>query len=158
MVIAHYLAEGKTYAEIAALTGSTEAAVKMQASRLRKHLREHWAKWLAGVTALGAFILFIVLARKPVVPGSDIGPDDVAMSATATTARPAASTAPDAEALRNLAIQMCQDGFYVPCEEKLDQAKAVDPSSESLPFVKEMRETIARWKARKNAPPGPLKP
>jgi RNA polymerase sigma factor (sigma-70 family) len=158
VVIARYLAEGKTYAEIAQLTGSTEAAVKMQASRLRRHLRTHWAKWVAGITAVGALVLFVVLGRRPAVPGSEIGPDNVAMSATATTALPAASTGPDPQALRDLALEMCQDGFYVQCEERLDQAKAADPTSESLPIVKELRATIAKWKAQKDAPKGPLKP
>jgi RNA polymerase sigma factor (sigma-70 family) len=158
VLIARLLAEGKTYAEIAKLIGSTEAAVKMQASRLRSHLRKHWEKWLAGATLIGAVVLFLVLGRRPVVPGSEIGPDNVAMSATATTAAPAASTGPDPEALRNLALEMCQDGFYVECEKNLDQAKAADPTSESLPIVKELRATIAKWKAQKGTPPGRLKP
>jgi len=160
VVIARYLAEGKTYAEIAALTGSTEAAVKMQASRLRKHLREHWGKWLAGATTLGVFALFFLLTRRPVVPGPEIGPDNVAMSATATTARPAASSVgPGPDALRALAVEACQDQFYEECERRLDQAKAADPTSESLPVVKDLRETIAKWKAQPSVPPqGPLKP
>jgi hypothetical protein len=75
------------------------------------------------------------------------------MSATATTAAPAASTAPDPEALRNLALETCQDGFYVECENDLDQARAADPTSESLPLVKELRATIAKWKAQKDLKP-----
>ncbi len=152
--LARMLVAGMTPTQIAKAKGVPVGTVKSDASRLRAHLAKHWGLY-AG-TAVVLLVVFAVRMRRPGEP--EIGPDDVAMSATATTARPAASTAPDAEALRNLAIQMCQDGFYVPCEEKLDQAKAVDPASESLPFVKEMRETIARWKARKNAPPVPLKP
>jgi RNA polymerase sigma factor (sigma-70 family) len=150
--IAQLLAEGKTYAEIAELTGSTEAAVKMQASRLRSHLRQHWAKWLAAATTVGALVLYVVFGRRP-APSWDIGPDTAAMSASAApTTAPGGSTAPGRPSFIDQATLMCADGFYDACEKDLDQAVALNPQFEALAEVKEMRAAIAKWKAQRDAP------
>jgi RNA polymerase sigma factor (sigma-70 family) len=149
--IAQLLAEGKTYAEIAELTGSTEAAVKMQASRLRSHLRQHWAKWLAAATGVGALVLYLVIGRRP-APSWDIGPDTAAMSASAAPSTAPAGSTSRGPSFMDQATLMCADGFYDECEKDLDQAVARNPQFEALPEVKAMRAAIAKWKAQEGAP------
>jgi RNA polymerase sigma factor (sigma-70 family) len=149
--LARMLVAGMTPTQIARATGRPLGTVKSDVSRLKAHLAKYWHLYVGA--AVIALVFYV--ARKYRTPGFEIGPDDLAMSASATasTARPATSVAPpDPQKLRDDARDMCRDGFYPDCEKDLDQAKALDPTGESLPYVKDMRATIAKWKALKSAP------
>jgi DNA-directed RNA polymerase specialized sigma24 family protein len=144
---AELLAQGKDYAEIAKLQGRSVAAVQMDASRIRTHLRKYWQTY-AAVAGLGAFIvLFWVVWRRP---DGSIGPDVNGMNRPAASTAPAPTTIDDHDStwFRGDANLMCSDRLWDQCEQDLDNAKKLDPKSEELPDVKQWRQDIRDGRAQ----------
>ncbi len=89
--------------------------------------------WLAAAT-VGAFAVGVVVLNQPpvtVAHGRDAG---------------GGSTTPHerAAALRDEGLAACGNQLWDTCEQKLNDAKELDPNGENEPRVVEARKTIAR--------------
>jgi RNA polymerase sigma factor (sigma-70 family) len=107
--------EGEKLEAIAAAEKLPPPRVRQRVSRLRKHLREHWAKELALVAALG--VLAFLLSRQF---RKDPGP--IARDPAPPTQEQVAR-----ELLRET-LPRCTKGEHQVCKDNLDRVERLDPS------------------------------
>lgn len=115
--------------------------VKNRATKTRKVLSAMWkARWATvGALLVAALALLLVLRR----PREEARlPHPVPPPRPVPTAPPEIPVSVRAARLREEAAIECKREFYWVCQDKLDQAKRLDPGGEGLPAVRELRHTI----------------
>lgn len=111
--------------------------VRQRVSRLRRHLKTHWAREVALLAALGVVITAIVIwvvrrpSEEPIAP--NIHPE------------PSAEPLRVAGELRRSALATCDsatdDAGWKACLEGLDRAKSLDPAGDKAPAVQSARRS-----------------
>lgn len=115
--------------------------VRQRVSRLRRHLKTHWAREVALLAALGVVITAIVIwvvrrpSEEPIAP--NINPEPSAL--------PSADPLRMAGELRRSALATCDsatdDAGWRACLEGLDRAKSLDPAGDNAPAVQGARRS-----------------
>ena len=136
--------DGEKLEAIAASEKLPAPRVRQRVSRLRRHLKQHWAKEVAVLAALGllAIAAFFLLRRNK---------DDVALPQPDPSAH-APTPLEVAKKTRRDALERCKAAAWDECERGLDAAQAVDPAGESDPEVRSARDAL---RAVRNPPPAP---
>lgn len=105
----------------------------LSSSRPPRPPRVTWVAWLAAAALVGLFLA--ALTRRPA---------NVAHPAPADTAPSIDQPRRDqASQMRADATTACAQSQWKRCEEKLDEARAIDPSGESDPRIARLRRAIA---------------
>lgn len=135
--------DGEKLEAIAASEKLPAPRVRQRVSRLRRHLKQHWAKEVAVLAALGllAVALFFALRKKQ---------EDVARPLPDPSASP--SPLELAKKTRKDALDACRAARWDECERGLDAAKMVDPDGEQ---TDEVRSARAAASAARLPPPPP---
>jgi RNA polymerase sigma factor (sigma-70 family) len=130
--------EGEKLEAIAASEKLPAPRVRQRVSRLRRHLKQHWAKEVAVLAALGviAVVAFLLLRQKK---------DDIAKPQPDPSAH-APTPMELAKKTRKDALEKCRQAAWDACERGLDEAKAVDPAGEDDPDVKAARAAASAAK------------
>lgn len=142
--------EGDKLEHIAAEEKLPAATVRQRVSRMRRFMRERWLAEVAAVALLGllAFVVYRALREEPPIAEKD-------------PPAPAPTAAPDtprqrALALREAALEACDDREFLRCERALDDARALDPDGEAEPAIEDARRKIAASKAAPQRATSPL--
>ncbi|AKV02713.1 hypothetical protein AKJ09_09376 [Labilithrix luteola] len=140
--------DGEKLESIAASEKLPAPRVRQRVSRLRRHLKTHWAREVALLAALGVVITAIVIwvvrrpSEEPIAP--NIHPE------------PSAEPMKMAGELRRSALATCDsatdDGGWKACLEGLDRAKALDPAGDNTPAVQTARRSAEEHLAPRRGP------
>lgn len=116
--------DGEKLESIAETENLPAPRVRQRVSRLRRHLKQHWAKEVALLATVGVLITGILFfLRRPPVE-KPIANEDVAR----------------AEEMRKHAIGKCDAADFKECLIELDEAKKLDPAGDAKPAVQQARE------------------
>lgn len=152
--------EGDKLEHIAAEEKLPAATVRQRVSRMRRFMRERWMAEIAAAALVVGLLVFVVyrfvLRPKP----EDIAKEVPTVEPPPKNAPPVApSPLERAAELRKTAFSACERGDDKGCEEKLDEAKRLDPAGEANPDVKRWRDALRSKQAPQpqdsSAPPVP---
>jgi RNA polymerase sigma factor (sigma-70 family) len=126
--------EGEKLEDIAESAKVPAPRVRKRVSRLRAHLRAHWAKEVAAMAALGILLgLAFFLLRAP--PREPIANEPVAPPKLA----PEREAIHRAEQLRQQAAERCARRDWNECIRSLDDARGLDPAGDTSDAVLQLR-------------------
>ena len=117
--------DGEKLESIAETENLPAPRVRQRVSRLRRHLKQHWAKEVALLATVGVLITGILLFLR------GRGPEDKPI-ANEDVAR--------AEELRKHAFEDCNAAKFKECVQGFDDAKKLDPAGDTKPAVQQARE------------------
>jgi len=109
--------------------------VKVAALRARPRTREI-VTWLA-VAAFGVLVIGVAVERREVEAWFQRAPDTIGPDVP-----PPPTVAERAASLRHEAFEACDDTRWVLCEQKLDEARKIDPGGESALDVRRARKSV----------------
>ncbi len=123
--------EGEKLESIAESANVPAPRVRKRVSRLRAHLREHWAKEAAALAALGIILGLTIhfLRKKPVepiahdpLPVPTVSPEDMQLRDRA-------------KEMRRVAFVACDNAEWVTCLNGLNAARELDPEGDKAANV-----------------------
>jgi RNA polymerase sigma factor (sigma-70 family) len=136
--------DGEKLESIAASEKLPAPRVRQRVSRLRRHLKQHWAKEVALLAAVGVAIGILVFWLKdkekeqPIVHDPNAVPID-----------------PRAQQIRKDALERCAASDWAKCVDGLDEAKRLDPAGDARPEVQKARQDAQKAKDVITPPPVP---
>lgn len=118
-----------------------------RSARPPARVRLAWVAGVGGVVAAAAGVMVALLATRGPGKGTPqaTGPDTVDGAAVGPAAQ---SPAELARNLRDEAYEACGDYLWAQCEQKLDEAKRLDPGGEGEPNVRQARRAVAEGLGR----------
>jgi DNA-directed RNA polymerase specialized sigma24 family protein len=135
--------DGEKLESIAASEKLPAPRVRQRVSRLRRHLKTHWAREVALLGALGVIVTIAVLVwnrQRPQPEPIANDPHTVPLD-------------PRAEPVRRQALERCDKGEWKECLEGLDAAKSLDPAGDARPEVQRARQASDKALSPVTPPP-----
>jgi RNA polymerase sigma factor (sigma-70 family) len=152
--------EGEKLEDIAESAQVPAPRVRKRVSRLRAHLREHWAKEVAAMAALGILLGFVayLLRGKADKPEALIANEPVAPLQLAPRA-PEERAIEQANDLRKGAAIQCGRANWEGCLAQLDAARDLDPRGDEGAAMQQLRsQALAALHPTEAAPKVPTMP
>ncbi len=142
--------EGEKLEAIAESANVPAPRVRKRVSRLRAHLREHWAKEAAALAALGIILGLAIyfLRKKPVEP---IAHDPLPVPTVSPEEQQLRERAKE---MRRVALVACDNAEWVTCLNGLNGARELDPEGDRAPEVGAARAR-AQEEIQKQITPAP---